>query len=243
MHCCNARKPCCLRSSSEQVCSQQHDAHCMNCELFSHLFSLTVNESATVFGGKETAQCIRDAHTKNSLLPWAKHHKIKNYCRLTHDKLCVNLAKAISGDNSVKTTRKQPRRRPTKRKRISVERDNNNASAIATKSKMPLGYRSCICGTQECKQTMIEYFRKYHDYNWPDKLFPWLYVGVPKRPRSPQNVRCATKGAAAQKRDAARAERLRRRVLFCRHLQLHDAQDISSSNGYVAFPVHFPLIW
>ena len=243
MHYCKAKKPCCLRSSSEQVCSQRHDAHCMNCELFSHLFSLTANESATVFGGKETAERIRYAHTKNSLLPWVKHHKVKNYCRLTHDNLCVNLAKTISGDNSVKTTRKQQRGRPRKRKQINAKREDNNASATTAKSKMPKGYRNCICGTQECKETMIEYFRKYHDYNWPDKLFPWLYVGVPKRPRARQNVRCVTKGAEAKKRDASRAERSKRRVLFCRHLKLHDSQDISSSNGYVAFPVHFPLIW
>ena len=89
MYSCNATQPCCLRSSSEQVCSKRHDTHCMDCELFSHLFSLIANESATVFGDKETIQRMRDAHTKTSLLPWAKHHKVKNYCRLTHENLCV----------------------------------------------------------------------------------------------------------------------------------------------------------
>ena len=101
--------------------------------------------------------------------------------------------------------------------------------------------KTCICGTDLCKQTMVNYFNNYHDYDWPDKLFPWLHVGIPKWPLD--HVRSTTRGSRTLKRANIRAEKVKRRGLFCKHLQLHDSEDFANHNGVVAFPVHFPLIW
>ena len=229
MYCCSAAQPCCLRSTSLDVCSKPHDSHCHDCKLFSHLFALDPKESATVSGGGESARRLKDKHTKNSLIPWAKHHNIKNYCRLNHSQLCEHLAKAISGDNSVKSNRT---RKPTRRKRKA-----ENAVDTVANNRMPLGYKTCICGTEECKKAMVDYFRNCHDYDWPDKLFPWLYVNVPKRPRD--NAKASTKGSRARERSMNKLQKTKRRELFCRHLQLKDDEDV---NGVVAVPVHFPLI-
>ena len=239
MYSCQAQKPCCLKSSSLQVCSQRNDVHCIDCELFSHLTPLGPDESVTVCGDEQAAKRLRCAHTKTSLIPWAKHHKIKNYCRLTHDQLCVNLAKKISGDSSVMMQRKAPRKRRKRNQKTNKNDEENNPQV--KKNGMPEGYRTCICGTDLCKQTMVNYFNNYHDYDWPDKLFPWLYVGIPKRPR--EHVRSTTRGSRVLKRERIRSEKINRRGLFCKHLQLHDSEDFASHNGVVAFPVHFPLIW
>ena len=232
MHCCAAEKPCCLRSTSLEVCSKRHDVHCIDCKLYSHLFSLEPEEVVTVSGGDDLARRLRDKHTKNSLIPWAKHHKIKNYCRLNHGRLCEHLAKAISGDNSVKSGRT---RRPKRRKRKAEK--SENAVNVVAKNRMPLGYKTCICGTDECKQAMVDYFHNSHDYSWPDKLFPWLYVNLPKMPR--ENVKNSTKGARARQRDLNRLQKLQRTQLFYKHLQLKPSDAIK---GVVAVPVHFPLI-
>ena len=58
--------------------------------------------------------------------------------------------------------------------------------------------KTCICGTDLCKQTMVNYFNNYHDYDWPDKLFPWLHVGIPKWPLD--HVRSTTRGSRTLKR-------------------------------------------
>ena len=105
-------------------------------------------------------------------------------------------------------------------------------------SKVRLGYRSCICGTEECKEAMSAYFDGIHDDCDPTKYFPWLYVNIPKLPKSEA---LQSRSGLRNDRVATRQEKRKCRALFCRHLQLK--QDVDYSGKVVAFPVHFPLIW
>ena len=163
---------------------------------------------------------------------------MKNYNRLAKDVLCDNITKALRGDASVLSKEKTVRRkrlrklRPKCNKKVSIK-DSSTKKAAA----VPPGYRSCICGTEECKQTMLSYFREVHDYEWPEKYFPWLYVKVPSKP----DVSFGKKRRRSHV--VKREDKLHRHNLFCRHLKIDDTAAINWKDVVVAFPVHFPLIW
>ena len=186
---------------------------------------------------EEAIRRLDSQHSARFLRSWAAHHRLKNYKRLTKEILCVNIGKLINGDVSVLTSEKGPRRkclsklRP-KRKRTVVP---TPSPSILPKTTVPLGYRTCICGTKECKDTMFQYFREVHDYSWPEKYFPWIYVSFPSRPSD-----CKSRSARARE---TRSYKLTRHNLFCRHLQIESTSIAKKKDLYVSFIVHFPLIW
>lgn len=242
MHCCASSKPCCLRSNSKLICEKSHNSHCPDCELHSEDVSLTAEESSTVIGGEETAKRLQNTHSRRFLQAWAKQHRLRNYKRLSSTVLCANLVKALGGDNSVRSKEKARRRTPpvrrkSKRRKTTPATGTNELSAVA----VPAGYRKCICGTEECKESMYKYLNTMHDCTWPEKYFPWLYVSIPSIPK--QTVKTSTRGARARDSRLARAEKARRRSLFLTHLRISEEELGNMTNQHVAFPVHFPLCW
>ena len=237
IYCCASSEPCCLRSTSQEVCETSHDAHCPDCKLHSKLFSLDKAEKCTVFNDERTVQDLNLRHSARFLRSWAAHHRVKNYNRLSKHDLCCNIPKALRGDESVLSKEKALRRKRLTKLRSKCKRVTTKTSDSKKQLAVPLGYRSCICGTDECKETMISYFRDIHDYQWPEKYFPWLYVKVPSQPDA----------SSGKKRRPARVlrreDKLHRHNLFCRHLQIDGAAEINWKDVVVAFPVHFPLIW
>ena len=239
MYSCVASHPCWLQSTSESVCSKVHDVHSPDCELYSAASSLTHDERITVNGGDQaSAQRLQGDHSRRFLQLWAQHHRLRNYKRLKVAELCLNLAKALSGDNALLSKETSSRR---KRRRSNRQPSTSTVAKIRNVS-LPLGYRSCICGTQECKTAMINYFNNIHDYEWPEKFFPWLYVGIPAQP-SIKRLKASTKGSRARAIQTNRDEKLRRHKVYCRHLNISNTNLTSSKNSLVAFPVHFPLMW
>ena len=244
MHCC-AEKGCWLRSTSKDVCMQRNAAHCPDCNLYSSSCLLTAEEKTTVCVDKDAFQRIKLGRSRRFLQRWAQQLRLRNYKRLPLDSLCENIAKVVQGDTTLQSKERKPRRKRRFSKRKSPPLTKSDASTNkrtkTTEEQLPAGYRSCICGTEECKEAMKMYFRKVHDYTWPDKFFPWLYVGIPKLPSSESTSKVTR--ARARERSLVREEKVRRHKLFCRHLGITDGKDISSNNSIVAFPVHFPLIW
>lgn len=243
MYCCASSKPCCLRSTSKLICEKSHNAHCPDCKLHSADIALTAEESSAVIGGEQTAKRLQKEHSRRFLQAWAQLHRVRNYKRLPHDVLCGNIIKALCGDNSVRSKeraprRTQPTRRQSKRRKINTVAGTNEVSSVTVR---PDGYRSCICGTEECKQTMYNYFSAIHDYAWPEKYFPWLYVRMPSKPKV--DIKNSTRGARARDQRLARAEKARRRSLFLKHLRISADVVDTMTNQDVAFPVHFPLCW
>ena len=239
MYSCVANQPCWLQSTSESVCSNVHYVHSPDCELYSAASSLTHDERITVNGGDQaSAQRLQGDHSRRFLQLWAQHHRLRNYKRLKVAELCLNLAKALSGDNALLSKETSSRR---KRRRSNRQPSTSTVAKIRNVS-LPLGYRSCICGTQECKTAMINYFNNIHDYEWPEKFFPWLYVGIPAQP-SIKRLKASTKGSRARAIQTNRDEKLRRHKVYCRHLNISNTNLTSSKNSLVAFPVHFPLMW
>lgn len=241
MYSCAASKPCCLKSSSAEVCRKRHDVHCPNCELYAESIILSKQEKSLVCGGKETAQRLKIEHSANSLRAWAKHHRLRNYKRLDVDKLARNLVLAICGDTSVLSKESKARRR-----RLSKLRPKPTAAGKERPKRakrlhnLPPGYRTCICGTDECKDVMLKYFNEIHDYNFPDKYFPWLYVKVPCKPRD--TAVSSERGQRARDRTHQKESKLQRHNLFCKHLGIVETELIDKQ-AQVAFPVHFDLIW
>ena len=87
---------------------------------------------------------------------------------------------------------------------------------------MRVGYRSCICGTEECFQAMSQYVEQVHDKSDPTKYFPWLYVDIPKMPKpEDEHSRSSMRPERVLKRQVKRKCRL----LFCRHLRLKQDAD------------------
>ena len=105
---------------------------------------------------------------------------------------------------------------------------------------LPPGYRTCICGTKECKDTMLNYFNSMHDYNFPDKYFPWLYVTVPCKPRD--TAVSSERGQRARDRTQQKELKFQRHNLFCKHMSIVETE-LVDKQALVAFPVHFHLIW
>ena len=200
MFCCASSNPCCLKSTSKATCEKAHNSHCPDCALHSDV-KLTAEESNTVIGDEHTATRLQKAHSRRFLQSWAQQHRLKNYKRLKLTDLCQNLAKALSGDDSVRSKEKSDRRTPSTKRRSK----RRKTTAVATPKegnarKVPAGHRSCICGTDECKQAMYHYFDEIHDYTWPDKYFPWLYVSIPSLPRL--SLKTSTRGARARESEA-----------------------------------------
>ena len=184
-----------------------------------------------------TVQKLNLRHSARFLRTWAAHHRVKNYNRLPKDILCDNIAKALRGDRSVLTKEKTLRRKRLPKLRSKCKKVSSKGSNTKKQSAVPPGYRSCLCGTDECKQTMLSYFREVHDYEWPEKYFPWLYVKVPSKPDTSFDKK--RRLAHVVKRD----DKLHRHNLFCRHLKIDGTAKINWKDAVVAFPVHFPLIW
>ena len=237
IYCCASSEPCCLRSTSQTVCVKRHDAHCPDCKLHSKSFSLDKTEKYTVCNDELTVKNLNLRHTARVLSAWAAHHRVKNYNRLPKDVLCGNIAKALSGDTSVLSKEKTLRRKRLSKLRPKCKKVSAKDSSAKKKSAVPPGYRSCICGTDECKETMLSYFRDIHDCTWPDKYFPWLYVKVPSKPDTSFDKKRRLVHVLK------RADKLHRHNLFCRHLKIDGTAAINWKDVVVAFPVHFPLIW
>ena len=94
----------------------------------------------------------------------------------------------------------------------------------------PPGYRTCCCGSDDCKEAMLSYFRNVHRYDDPTYFFPWLYVDVPKMPKT--NVKSKSKARLIQ-----RENKVIRHKLFLKHLGIKQVE----KRSIVAYPVHFPL--
>ena len=58
IYCCASSEPCCLRSTSQEVCATRHDAHCPDCTLHSKLFSLDKAEKCI------SPTCVSSADSK-----------------------------------------------------------------------------------------------------------------------------------------------------------------------------------
>ena len=198
MHSCVA---CCLQSTSKSVCEQLHDFHCPDCNLYTPSCTLNKQELSTVCGDEATIRRIDSQHSARFLRSWAQHHRLKNYNRMTKQEVCTNIVKLINGDTTVLTSEKAPRRK--RLRKLRPKRKKTDVPAAPSKVTIPLGYRSCVCGTKECKDTMFKYFREIHDYNWPEKYFPWIYVGVSSRPsrREQKQITNERDRARALKRD------------------------------------------
>ena len=197
---------------------------------------LSPQECSTVIADKDFEERLYNAHSSRVLSDWAKHIRIKNYKRLSKERLVQNIAKALSGDKSVLST-KRGRSSPKLNTRRSKRNKPSNESKFVS-SKVRAGYRPCICGTEECKTAMTEYIEGVHDDSDPTKYFPWLYVNIPKMPKpEDQQSRSSMRPDRVLKRRIKR----RCRLLFCRHLRLK--QDMDYTGQVAAFPVHFPLIW
>ena len=223
--------------------TQRHNAHSPDCKLYSTSRSLTAEEKVTVCGDKESLQRIKLGRSRRLLQGWAQHLRLKNYKRLKLDLLCENILKLITGDESKQSKEKKSRRkrrRSTRQPLATKDVVAKKTSTTDNKQVVPDGYRTCVCGTEECKEAMMHYFREIHDYTWPEKFFPWLYVGVPKRPTGDSSVKDSSQ--RAQTRSLVREQRSRRHLLFCRHLGIVDSEVIGSNNTNVAVPIHFPLI-
>ena len=95
MYCCAASKTCWLRSTCKDVCTQRHDAHSPDCNLYSSSCSLTAEEKITVCIDEEAFQRIKLGRSIRLLHSWAKQLRLKNYKRLTLNLLCENLAKVV----------------------------------------------------------------------------------------------------------------------------------------------------
>ena len=243
MYSCEASKTCWLRSTCTDVCTQRHDAHSPDCKLYSTSCSLTAEEKSTVCGDKEALQRIKAGRSRRLLQGWTQHLRLKNYKRQKLDALCENILKLITGDESVRNKNKKARQKRRRSTRVPLATKDVARKKTATadnKQVVPEGYRTCVCGTEECKEAMIHYFREIHDCTWPEKFFPWLYVGVPKRPTGESSAKDSSQ--RAQARSLVREQRSRRHLLFCRHLGIVDSEVIGSNNTNVAVPIHFPLI-
>ena len=236
MYSCSSSHPCCLQSTSKGVCGKKYDAHCPDCELYDESICLSLQECSTVIADKDFEARLTNAHRRRVLDAWAKHHRIKYYKKLSMKILVQNIAQALSGNKSVIST-KRGRSSP----KLSARRSKRNKPIKESKfvsSKVRLGYKTCICGTEECKTAMAEYIDGVHDDSDPTKYFPWLYVNIPKMPK-PEDQQ--SRSGMRPDRVLNRQLKRRSRFLFCRHLQLN--QDMDYTGKKVAFPVHFPLIW
>lgn len=238
MHSCSSSAPCCLQSKSKEVCAKKHDFHRPGCELYDESISLSPQELSTVIADKNFTTQLYASTGIRVLRAWAKHHHIKYYKRLNKQDIVQNLAKVMRGDKSVIST-KRGRSTPTPKPKTRRSKRNKpiQESKFVT-NKVRQGYKSCICGTEECKEAMSEYFERVHDYLDPTKYFPWLYVNIPKLPK-PEDQQ--SRSSLRNDRVANRQAKRRCRTLFCRHLKLN--QDANYTGKVVAFPVHFPLIW
>lgn len=236
MYSCSSSHPCCLKSTSKEVCTKKHDAHCPDCELHDKSIRLSPQECSAVVADKDFETRLNNAHGRRFLDDWAQHHRIKYYKKLSKKKLVQNIAKALSGDKGVLSTKRSRVSPKLKTRRSKRNKASTESTFVA--SKVRLGYKTCICGAEECKTAMSEYFERVHDYSDPTKYFPWLYVNIPKMPK-PEDQQ--SRSGMRPDRVLNRQEKRRCRLLFCRHLQLK--QDMDYTGKVVAFPVHFPLIW
>ena len=118
----------------------------------------------------------------------------------------------------------RPRKRTRANTRISAAKQKKKAIVV------PPGYRSCCCGSDECKTAMLHYFRNVHNYDDPAYFFPWLYIEVPKMPKA------STKSRSKARR-LERSNKLLRHRLFLKHLGISAAE----KRSLVAYPVHFAL--
>ena len=112
-------------------------------------------------------------------------------------------------------------------------RSNTQKKVVKTAKRelaVPPGYRTCCCGSDECKKAMLHYFHHVHNYQDPAYFFPWLYVEVPKMPKSSTKNR-------SKARQLLRDNKLLRHRLFLKHLGINKAV----KRSVVAFPVHFAL--
>ena len=157
MHSCSSSQACCLQSTSKGVCGKKHDAHCPDCELHDKSICLSPQECSTVIADKDFEERLYNAHSSRVLSDWAKHIRIKNYKRLSKERLVQNIAKALSGDKSVLST-KRGRSSPKLNTRRSKRNKPSNESKFVS-SKVRAGYRPCICGTEECKTARNTYSR------------------------------------------------------------------------------------
>ena len=170
MHSCSSSQACCLQSTSKEVCGKKHDAHCPDCEFHDKSICLSPQECSTVIADKDFEERLYNAHSSRVLSDWAKYIRIKNYKRLSKERLVQNIAKALSGDKSVLST-KRGRSSPKLNTRRSKRNKPSNESKFVS-SKVRAGYRPCICGTEECKTVMIECVEGVHDDSDPTKHFP-----------------------------------------------------------------------
>jgi len=235
MHSCSSSQACCLQSTSKEVCGKKHNAHCPDCDLHDKSICLSPQECSTVVIDKDFEERLHNAHSSRFLSDWAKQLRIKNYKRISKALLVQHIAKALSGDKSVLST-KRGRSSPKLNTRRSKRNKPSNESKFVS-SKVRAGYRSCICGTEECLEAMSQYIERVHDDSDPTKYFPWLYVDIPKMPKpEDQHSRSSMRPDRVLKRQVKR----KCRSLFCRHVRLK--QDVDYTGKKVAFPVHFPLI-
>ena len=95
----------------------------------------------------------------------------------------------------------------------------------------PPGYRTCCCGSNDCREAMMHYFRHVHRVDDPTHFFPWLYKSVSKLPKP--NVKTKNKQRLQDRHD-----KICRRKIFLKHLGL--SEDVPD-NSQVAHPVHFPI--
>ena len=237
MYSCSSSQPCCLQSTSKEVCGKKHDAHCPDCELHDKSICLSPQECSTVIADKDFEARLNNKHGTRLLADWARHHRIAYYKSLNKKRLVQNIAKVLSGDKSVVSNKSHRTPSPKLNKRRSKRNKPKKESKFVS-SRVRLGYKAFICGTAECKTTMSEYFDGVHDYSDPTKYFPWLYVNIPKMPKpEDQQSRSGMRADRVLNRQEKRISRL----LFCRHLRLK--QNMDYTGKVVAFPVHFPLIW
>ena len=185
---------------------------------YSSSCSLTAEQKITVCIDEEAPQRIKLGRSIRLLHSWAKQLRLKNYKRLTLNLLCENLAKVVQGDKTLQSKEKQSRRkrRRSSRQPLTTTATLSTKDVVAKKRSTPdikqVIPRVCVCGTDECKEAMIHYFREIHDCTWPDKFFPCLYVGIPKRPSSETSFKHSR--PRAQVRSLVREEKSRRHKLF-----------------------------